>query len=88
MSEGEVHERYLVSQYFNNPTVADLKNDMPAYLGMQDTAFKPKTIERGMKWKSADGRKWHAERGGTEAVFMKEGDIFVIITTYLGRRTK
>ena len=47
-----------------------------------------KTIERGMKWKSADGRKWHAERGGTEAVFMKEGDIFVIITTYLGRRTK
>jgi len=49
MSEGEVHERYLVSQYFNNPTVADLKNDMPAYLGMQDTAFKPKTIERGIK---------------------------------------
>ena len=49
MPEGEVYERYLVSQYFNNPTVADLKNDMPLYLGIQDTAFKAKTIERGIK---------------------------------------
>ncbi len=49
MPEEDVHERYLVSQYFNNPTVADLKNDMQFYLGMQDTAFKPKSIERGIK---------------------------------------
>lgn len=47
--EGEVRERYLISQYFNNPTVADLKNDMTVYLGRQDTAHKAKTIERGIK---------------------------------------
>ena len=38
MPEGEIRERYLVSQYFNNPTVADLENsdNMAPYLGRHD----------------------------------------------------
>ena len=47
--EGEIHERYLITQYFDNPTVSDLKNDMESYLGRQDTAHIAKTIERGIK---------------------------------------
>ena len=47
--EGEIHERYLVSHYFNNPTTTDLKNDMGRYLGRQDTAHAAKTVERGIK---------------------------------------
>lgn len=47
--EGEIHERYLITQYFNNPTVSDLKNDIESYLGRQDTAHNAKTIERGIK---------------------------------------
>lgn len=49
VSDSEFRERYLVSQYFNDPTVADLKNDMSAYLGRQDAFHKAKTIERGIK---------------------------------------
>ena len=47
--DGEIRERYLITQYFNNPTVSDLKNDMESYLGRQDTAHIAKTIERGIK---------------------------------------
>lgn len=49
VSENELRERYLVSQYFNDPTVASLKSDMGVYLGRQDIAHKAKTIERGIK---------------------------------------
>ena len=47
--DGEVRERYLVSQYFNNPTIPDLKRDMALYLGRKDTAHAAKTIEREIK---------------------------------------
>lgn len=49
--EGEVRERYLVSQYFNNPTVAILKSniEMGLYLGRHDFPHQAKTIERGIK---------------------------------------
>lgn len=47
--DGELRERYLVSQYFNDPTVADLTKNMSAYLGRQDAFHKAKTIERGIK---------------------------------------
>lgn len=49
--EGEIRERYLVSQYFTNPTVADLKdpNNMGLYLGRHDIPHEAKTIERGIK---------------------------------------
>ncbi|MEK7114262.1 MAG: hypothetical protein AAB850_01795 [Patescibacteria group bacterium] len=49
LPDGEVRERYLITQYFNNPTVSDLKNNMESYLGRQDTAHIAKTIERGIK---------------------------------------
>ncbi|MDO8514605.1 MAG: hypothetical protein Q7S50_03620 [bacterium] len=49
LSEREIRERYLVSQYFDNPTVADLKNDMVTYLGRPDVFHNAKTIERGIK---------------------------------------
>lgn len=49
LPEGEIRERYLVSQYFNNPTVSDFKNNMTFYLGRQDIAHNAKTIERGIK---------------------------------------
>ena len=45
----EVRERYLVSDYFNDPTGTDLKNNITLYLGRQDTAHIPKTIERRIK---------------------------------------
>lgn len=49
--EGEIRERYLVSQYFNNPTVTDLKSDSEAslYLGRHDFPHAAKTIERRVK---------------------------------------
>jgi len=49
--EGEIRERYLVSQYFNNPTVADLKSnsEMGQYLGRHDFPHYAKTLERGIK---------------------------------------
>ncbi|MEK7101800.1 MAG: hypothetical protein AAB882_01455 [Patescibacteria group bacterium] len=49
VSDSEFRERYLISQYFSNPTVASLKSDMGIYLGRQDLAHKAKTIERGIK---------------------------------------
>lgn len=49
VSDDEFRERYLVSQYFSNPTAESLKGDMWTYLGRQDTAHKAKTIERGIK---------------------------------------
>ena len=49
VSDDEFRERYLVSQYFNTPTVESLKNDMALYLGRQDIAHNAKTIERGTK---------------------------------------
>ncbi|MCX6787571.1 MAG: hypothetical protein NT108_00175 [Candidatus Kaiserbacteria bacterium] len=49
--EGEIRERYLISQYFNNLTIEDLKSgrEMTLYLGRRDTAHQAKTIERGIK---------------------------------------
>ena len=47
--DSEFRERYLVSQYFNDPTIASLKSTMWTYLGRQDAAHKAKTIERGIK---------------------------------------
>ena len=49
VSDDEFRERYLVSQYFSDPTVASLKSDMWTYLGRQDAFHKAKTIERGIK---------------------------------------
>src|SRR3989344_3398931 len=51
LPEGEVRERYLVSQYFNDPTVADLRSgtEMGLYLGRRDLPHAAKTIERGIK---------------------------------------
>ena len=49
VSDDEFRERYLVSQYFNRPTVASLKSDIALYLGRQDIAHKAKTVERGIK---------------------------------------
>ncbi len=51
MPEGEVRERYLVSQYFNNPSLEDLRkeSEMRLYLGRGDYPHKPKTIERGIQ---------------------------------------
>lgn len=49
LPDSEVHERYLITQYFNNLTVASLKSNMEDYLGRQDTAHNAKTIERGIK---------------------------------------
>lgn len=47
--EGEIRERYLVSQFFNDLTAEDLKNDLSMYVGRQDAFHRPKTIERGIK---------------------------------------
>lgn len=51
MPEDEVRERYLVSQYFNNLTVEDLRSEkgMELYLGRHDFPHQAKTIERGIK---------------------------------------
>lgn len=49
--EEEIRERYLISQYFNNPTVSDLRSEseMALYLGRHDFPHEAKTIERGIK---------------------------------------
>ena len=49
--EDEVRERYLVSQYFDTPTAADLKkrDHSMLYLGRHDLPHQAKTIERGVK---------------------------------------
>lgn len=51
VSEDEIRERYLVSQYFNNPTATDLAemSSMELYLGRGDVFHKPKTVERSIK---------------------------------------
>ncbi|KKW43428.1 MAG: hypothetical protein UY93_C0002G0024 [Parcubacteria group bacterium GW2011_GWA1_56_13] len=49
VSNSEFRERYLVSQYFNDPTVEDLKRELPRYMGRQDAFHNAKTIERGIK---------------------------------------
>ncbi len=41
-----------------------------------------KTIKEGMKWKESQSEKWHANRGGIECVFVKDEDIFYVITVY------
>ena len=49
--EGEIRERYLISQYFDNPSVTDLMSDtkMGQYLGRRDLPHQAKTIERKIK---------------------------------------
>jgi hypothetical protein len=49
--EGEIHERYLISQYFNKPRIADLKSDteMGLYLGRHDLPHEAETLNRGVK---------------------------------------
>jgi hypothetical protein len=51
LPEGEVRERYLVSQYFNNPTLSDLSSDteMDLYLGRRDFPHQAMTIAREVK---------------------------------------
>ncbi len=51
LSDEEVRERYLVSQYFNNPSLEDLTSDreMGLYLGRRDFPHLAKTIEREIK---------------------------------------
>ena len=48
-SNQELQERYLVANYFNDPTVASLKADMSLYVGRQDAFHRAKTVERGIK---------------------------------------
>lgn len=49
--EGEIRERYLISEYFNNPTADYLKqmDNMLLYLGRRDLPHQAKTNERGTK---------------------------------------
>jgi len=49
MSTEEVYERFLISQYFNNPTLADLKNEMGLYIGRHDLPHQAMTIAREIK---------------------------------------
>lgn len=51
MSTREVHERFLTSQYFNNPTIADLKigRKMELYVGRHDLPHRAMTIAREIK---------------------------------------
>jgi len=49
VSNQEIRERYLVSQYFNNPSPSDLQRDIRLYMGNQDVYHNAKTIERGIK---------------------------------------
>ena len=49
VSEEEIRERYLVSQYFNNPTKDDLKENISVFLGRQDVHHIAKTREREIK---------------------------------------
>ena len=51
LSDDEVQERYLVSQYFNNPTLEQLKDpdNMRVYLGRHDMPHAAKTEERKIK---------------------------------------
>ncbi|MDP2652241.1 MAG: hypothetical protein Q8O94_03830 [bacterium] len=51
LPDSEVLERYLISQYFDDPTIEYLKNvdNMKMYLGRHDLPHASKTIERGIK---------------------------------------
>jgi hypothetical protein len=49
VSDDELRERYLVSQYFDNPTIEDLRMGIGAYLGRQDVHHIAKTRERAIK---------------------------------------
>lgn len=51
VSEGEIRERFLISQYFDNPSVADLKSEsvMSLYLGRHDLPHQAMTIVREIK---------------------------------------
>lgn len=49
VSNQEIQERYLVTNYFNNPSIADLKAHLAEYVGRQDAYHHAKTIERGIK---------------------------------------
>lgn len=48
-SDEEVRERYLVGEYFNNPTKDQLKADIPVYMGRNIVYHQAKTIERKVK---------------------------------------
>ncbi len=41
------------------------------------------TILKGTKWKEEQTEKFHARMAGTEVVFMKQDEKFIIITVYL-----
>ncbi|PIR83430.1 hypothetical protein COU19_00515 [Candidatus Kaiserbacteria bacterium CG10_big_fil_rev_8_21_14_0_10_56_12] len=51
VSEQEVRERYLVSQYFNRPTAASLerRDNMEIYLGRADLAHKAGSFARAVR---------------------------------------
>ncbi|MEI7720140.1 MAG: hypothetical protein WCI89_02950 [bacterium] len=49
LSNDEFYERYLVSQYFNNPDAAQLKADFGLYIGRSKQFHYPKTLEREVK---------------------------------------
>lgn len=48
-SDEEIRERYLVAEYFNKPTIDDLKKDIPVYMGRNIVYHQAKTIERKVK---------------------------------------
>jgi hypothetical protein len=45
----ELHERFLVSNYFDDLTTADLKARLVEYVGRGDAYHHTKTVERGVK---------------------------------------
>lgn len=55
-------------------------------LGISKTDIE-KAITQGMKWKELHREMWHAQMGGIETVFGKEGENFIIITAYFAGRS-
>ena len=49
LSNDEIHERYLVAEYFNNPDADFLKKYFYQFVGRQDAYHNAKTLERGIK---------------------------------------
>ncbi|MBI4141143.1 DUF4258 domain-containing protein [Candidatus Woesearchaeota archaeon] len=45
-------------------------------------------ILKGMKWKEENTDKWHAQMSGIEVVFVKQENMFVIVTAYFAGRRK
>ena len=39
-------------------------------------------IERGQKWFAKSDGRWHARKGGIEAVFEKDGGLVVVVTCF------